>query len=63
MINNKEKYLEEYKTTNSIMLKLMEKLRNLKNDSALGFEKDKSKINSEVLTSKSQSSSSKSQKI
>ncbi|WDA55001.1 MAG: hypothetical protein PPFGHCPK_01482 (plasmid) [Spiroplasma endosymbiont of Drosophila atripex] len=30
---------------------------------ALGFEKDKSKVNSEASTSKSQSSNSKSQKM
>lgn len=61
-INNEAKFLKEYETTNSIMLKLMEKLRNLKNASALGFEKDKTKVTSEALTIKGQSSSSKSQK-
>ncbi|MBP1525786.1 MAG: hypothetical protein H9Q65_03575 [Spiroplasma ixodetis] len=61
--NNEAKFKKEYETTISIMLKLMEKLRNLKNASALGFEKDKSKVNSEASTNKSQSSSSKSQKM
>jgi len=61
--NNEAKFKKEYETTISIMLKLMEKLRNLKNASALGFEKDKSKVNSEASTNKSQNSSSKSQKM
>ena len=61
--NNEAKFKKEYETTISIMLKLMGKLRNLKNASALGFEKDKSKVNSEALTSQSQNSSSKSQKM
>lgn len=40
------------------MLKEKEKLGN-----AFGFEKDKSKVNSEASTSKNQSSSNKSQKM
>ncbi|WP_425381687.1 hypothetical protein [Spiroplasma endosymbiont of Polydrusus pterygomalis] len=62
-IDNAEKFLKEYTTTNSIMLRLMEKLCNLKNDAAIGFEKDKLKINAQSSTSNNQSSSSKTQKM
>lgn len=62
-IDNEEKFLKEYKTARSNLSKLYKELDILKNDSAIGFEKDKLKINIQSVTNNNQSYSSKTQKM
>ncbi|WP_342218471.1 hypothetical protein [Spiroplasma endosymbiont of Amphimallon solstitiale] len=60
---NRDKYAKEARETNKAWGEKNERERRERVANALGFEKDKSKINSEASTSKSQSSSNKSQKM
>ncbi|WP_339046717.1 hypothetical protein [Spiroplasma endosymbiont of Colias croceus] len=60
---DKDKWNKRVAETNKAWGEKNERERRERVTNALGFEKDKSKINSEASTSKSQTSSSKSQKM
>ncbi|MBP1528427.1 MAG: hypothetical protein H9Q65_04215 [Spiroplasma ixodetis] len=60
---DKDKYNKRAEEANKVWGEKNERERWERVANALGFEKDKSKINSEASTSKNQSSSSKSQKM
>ncbi|WP_174481636.1 hypothetical protein [Spiroplasma endosymbiont of Danaus chrysippus] len=60
---DRDKYAKEARETNKAWGEKNERERKERVANAFGFEKDKSKVNSEALTSKGQSSSSKSQKM
>ncbi|WP_252319517.1 hypothetical protein [Spiroplasma endosymbiont of Lariophagus distinguendus] len=60
---DKDKFNKDAERINKAWGEKNERERRERVANALGFEKDKSKVNSEASTSKSQNSSSKSQKM
>ena len=60
---DRDKYAKEARETNKAWGEKNERERRERVANALGFEKDKAKVNSEASTSKNQSSNRKSQKM